>query len=273
MQFTKNNMYSWFVKRCIKIDKNVRFFVSTFVLGSVMLVSTMFFFDKAPFFIVLLFVLSYFLTLFSLLEQIEKIEWFMLFLVPVLFTVSFYLFFFLFPVRWLTRIPFIIFYSVSIYAILRSSNIFNVGVEKNLQLYRAAFSVNYLFHTITLFFLSNFVYSLKLNFVLNGIVIGMTVIILAVQLFWSIKLNLYLNTDTVLHGLFIGLLIGEGTTLLSFLPFTTSVIALLVTASYYSLVGINYAHLDQRLFKETVREYIFVLIFVCVIAFLSLMSW
>ncbi len=120
-------MYKWFVNRCIKIDKNVRFLISTFVLGLVMLISTMFFFDKAPIFIVLLAVLSYFLTLFSLLEQIEKIEWFMLFLIPVLFTISFYLFFFLFPVRWLTRVPFVIFYTVSIYALLRSSNIFNVG--------------------------------------------------------------------------------------------------------------------------------------------------
>lgn len=266
-------MISWLQKLFLRINKNIRILLSTLILGSVMLLSTMFFFDKSIIFIPLLVVLTYFLTYFSLLEQIEKIEWFMLFLIPVVFTVSFYLFFFLFPVRWLTRIPFLLIYLISIFALLRSSNIFNVGVEKNLQLYRAAFSVNYFFHSVIVFFLANFIYSLKLSFFINGLLIGGILTILATHLFWTIKLDLSLNKSSVAHGLFIGVLIGEAVSLLSFLPFTTSVFALITTAGYYSLAGVNYAHLDQRLFRETIREYIFVLIFVCAIAFLSLMSW
>ena len=66
----------------------------------------------------------------------------MLFLLPILLSVAMYLFYFLFPVRWLTRIPFVLVYGISMYAVLLSSNIFNVGVEKNLQLF-LAFSLSH----------------------------------------------------------------------------------------------------------------------------------
>ena len=81
----------------------------------------------------------------------------------------FLLFYFLFPTRWITRIPFIIFYSISVYAMFLVSNIFNVGVEKSLQLYRAAFSVNYFYQSLMVFLFANLILSLKLNFFLGGL--------------------------------------------------------------------------------------------------------
>jgi hypothetical protein len=217
-------------------------------------------------------IVGYFLTYFSLLEDLKKIEWLMLFLIPIFFTISFYLFYFLFPVRWLTRLPFIVFFGVSIYAILRTSNIFNVGVEKNLQLYRAAFSVNYFYHTVIIFFLANFFFSLKLSPFYNGLITFILVYILSAQFFWTIHLKLNLEKETLQYALITSLMIGEVVTCLSFFPFEVSLMALLLTASYYSAVGLIYSYLDQRLFKETIREYIFVILFVFIIAMLSLVK-
>ncbi len=108
------------------IEKRIRFVVSTVSLTLLILLSTFFFFDKAIIFIPILIAASYGACFFSIYEGIEKLEWYMLFVIPVLLSVAMYLFYFLFPVRWLTRIPFITIYSITMYATLLSSNIFNV---------------------------------------------------------------------------------------------------------------------------------------------------
>ena len=148
-----------FNKRALKISKRFRFVISAMIMSVIMLISTTFYFDKALFFIPILITFSYFLTYFSLLEGIEKLEWFTLFFMEVFVSVAFYLVFFLLPSRWVTRLPFVTFYAISLYAMLLCSNIFNVGVEKSLQLYRAAFSVNFFYQSIILFLTLNAVFS------------------------------------------------------------------------------------------------------------------
>ena len=143
--FSIKALRQFFEKRANKIDKRLRLVISVLVLGLLMLISTFFNFDKVFFFLPIFIVVTYLLSYFSLLEGIKKIGWFGLFLMPELVTVFFYLFYFLFPGRWLTRLPFIFIYEVSIYAVLLCANIFNVGVEKNLQLYRAPFSIHFFF--------------------------------------------------------------------------------------------------------------------------------
>lgn len=266
--FNRAKLVSFF----LKIEKRVRFVISTLILTFLMLFSTFFFFENAWFFIPLFVLICYGLTYFSTIEEIEKSEWLTLFLTPVFFTVSFYLFYFLFPVRWLTRIPFIVLYGVSVYAILLTSNIFNVGVEKSLQLYRAAFSVNYFYHTVIVFLISNILFSFKENFLINGLTTGIVMFPLSLQLLWTVKLNLNIEKDLVMHALFISLVLAQVAVLISFLPLQTTVLALILAVTYYSLGGLTNAHLDSRLFKQTVREYVFVLGFVLIIALLTL-SW
>ena len=65
----------------------------------------------------------------------------------------------------------------------------------------------------------------------------------------------------MLYSLFIAMVVAEGGMVLSFVPLKTSVFALFLTAAYYSVSGLVYHYIDQRLFKETIREYLFVLIF------------
>lgn len=268
----KKIILNFLVKNLLKIEKRIRFIISALILSSLMLLSTFFFFDKAWLFIPIFIVATYFLTFFSIVEGINKIEWIALFLMPVLFTVSFYIFYFLFPVRWLTRLPFIFIYFVSIYAIFLTSNIFNVGVEKSLQLYRAAFSINYFYQTLVIFLFFNTLFSLKINFLINGLVAFLISFVLATHLFWSISLKLKLEKKNLHFGFLIGLALTEVAVILSFVPFKTSILALVLTASYYSLAGLTYSYLDQRLFKETIKEYLFVLGFVFLISLLSL-SW
>lgn len=254
------------------IEKRIRFVISTLCLSLFLLVSTFFFFDRAALFIPLLIIGSYVATFFALYEGIEKIEWYMLFLMPVLLSVAMYLFYFLFPVRWLTRIPFILVYAVSTYAVLLSSNIFNVGVEKNLQLYRAGFSVNYLIQTMVFFLTSNVLASFHWGFLANAFIFGILAFGMSLQLYWSIRLDLHLRKEVFRHAWLTALLIGETCLFLSFLPVQESIFALVVAVLYYCIAGLTHLHLDERLFKHSVREYITILVVILAILFLSI-SW
>lgn len=258
------------LKKFLKIEKRVRLVTASLVLSALMLLTTFFFFDKALIFIPLLIIACYFFTFFAIIEGIEKIEWFTLFLVPVILTLSFYLFYFLFPIRWLTRIPFIIIYSISIYANLLASNIFNVKMEKSLQLYRAAFSVNFFFQTIIIFLLFNNLWSFHFDFVINGVITGLIVFLLSLQLYWSVKMPLVLDKEIVSYALLSALVLAQLTVIFSFVAIRGTILALFLAASYYSLGGLIYSYLDQRLFKETIREYLFVWFFVFFIVLLSI---
>lgn len=270
--FSIKTLRQFFEKKANKIDKRLRLVISVLILGSLMLVSTFFNFDKAFFFLPVFMVVTYFLSYFSLLEGIKKIGWFGLFLMPELITLFFYLFYFLFPGRWLTRLPFIFIYEVSIYAVLLCANIFNVGVEKNLQLYRAAFSINFFYQALVSFLFYNVLFSLKYNFFVNMVGAGISAFLLSLQLFWSIRLNRYLDKEIFIYSLFTALLMLETSLVVSFIPLRTAVYALFLTATYYSTTGVIHHHIDEKLFKETIREYVSVWVFVIIITLLSL-SW
>lgn len=254
------------------IEKRIRFVISTIGLAVLLLISTFFFFDKASLFLPLLILASYGATFFSLYEGIEKIEWYMLFIMPALLSVAMYLFYFLFPVRWLTRIPFILIYSISMYAMLLSSNIFNVGVEKNLQLYRAGFSVNYFIQTMVFFLFGNVLASFHWGFLANAMIFSLLSFAMSLQLYWSIRLDMHLRKEVLNHAWLTALLVGEGSLLLSFLPLQESIFALVVSVLYYCTAGLTHLHLDERLFKHSIREYATILIVILAILFLSL-SW
>lgn len=259
-----------FYKSSLQVEKRVRFVVSALILSSLLLFSTFFFFDKVWIFIPLFIIASYILAYFSVLEGIEKYERFTLFLMPICLTVAFYLFYFLFPFRWLTRVPFTFVYGFSIYAVLLTSNIFNVGAEKSLQLHRAAFAVNYFYQAIITFLFLNVLYSFRLNFIFNGLLIFIVIFPLSVQLLWSVKPKINISRKIIHYSFLISILIAQIGIVLSFIPLQPSIYSLFLSACYYSFSGLIYHYLDERLFKQTVREYLFVLCFVVAIMLLSI---
>lgn len=253
-----------------RIEKRRRFIFTTFFLTLIILISSFFSLEQAEYFLLILGLCVYFLTFFSVLERIDGVEWLMLFMIPVYFTLAFYLFYFFFPSRWLTRFPYVTIYAVSIYAILLSSNIFNVGATKNLQLVRAAFSVNYLFVTITSFLIFNLVLSFRLPAMANFFLFLILIFPLAVQFLWSVEPTTYLNRQLVWYGFAISLLIAEFGLVFSFTPIKPTILALFLTSGFYSLGGLIHAYIENMLFRERVKEYIIVLVFVFLITILSI---
>lgn len=265
-----NSIVNFFSKKALKIEKRVRFVTSTFLLSLIMFLATFFFFDKALIFIPLLIILSFLFTFFAIIEGIEKVEWLTLFFMPVILSISFYFFYFLFPIRWLTRIPLIIIYSISIYANLLAANIFNIRVEKSLQLYRAAFSVNFFFQTLVVFLLFNSLFSFHFGVIVNTLLAGLIIFLISLQLYWTVKTPPVFNRELWLYSGLTSLILSQLVMVFSFIEVRGTILSLFLAASYYSLSGLIYSYIDQRLFRETIREYIFVWGFVFLILILSI---
>lgn len=270
--FNLGKLLKSFDKKAIKIEKRLRLVISVLGMSFLILLSTFFYFDKALIFIPILLVASFIFSYFALLEEIERMDWFGLFFMPVILTVSFYMFFFLFPGRWLTRVPFMFVYAISFYAVLLCSNIFNVGVEKNLQLYRAGFSINFFYLTFVSFIIFNIIFSFKTFFLVNLIASGVATFFLSLHLYWTIKLEKQLIKEVIICAFFTAITVSEVSVLISFIPLKSTIASLFLTSTFYSLGGIIYNHTDEKLFKETIREYIFVWIFVLIITLLSV-NW
>lgn len=268
--FKKKSLYPFFLRIFGRIGKRRRFIAASFILTVIFLISSFFTYNEAKFLIGIIAIMTYFLTFFALLEGISGIEWLMLFLVPVYFTAAYYLFYFFFPGRWLTRLPYSVVYAISIYAIMLASNIFNVGATKSLQLFRAALSINYLYLTITTFLTYNLILSFRFGFIANFLLVFLATFPLAWQFIWAINPRTNYQGDTVNMAALLSLIIAEGALVMSFVPMKPTILALLLTAGFYSLAGLFQAHVENRLFKERVREYLFVLIFVFIVAMLSI---
>lgn len=253
------------------IPKRIRIVIATLFMMLLLTISSFFTFTESWFiFIPIIFLVSYITTYFAVFEGIDRVEWYMLFVVPIMLAIALYLFYSLLPVRWLTRLPFLILFSLGYYAVLLTMNIFNVGVERSLQLYRAAFSINYLTQTFIVFLFVLVILSFRLNFILNAFIISFLAWTISMQLFWSVKLEKTFDKQIVVFSNILALLLFEVALLASFMPLRINVIALILTAFYYSLSGIAYNYLADRLFKNTLREYAFVIIFVLFITVLTL---
>lgn len=253
------------------IEKRIRIIIVVLLMTLLLTVSSFFNFTTSWFiFIPLLIIISYITTFLAIYEDINGVEWYTLFIMPIAFAISLYLFYSLFPVRWLTRIPFLALSAFGYYATLLASNIFNVGVDRSIKLYRAAFSINYLTQTFIVFLLSTVFISFKQGFFLNAIVSMLVTFLLSIQLLWSVKLEEKLNTQIIKLSFLISILMFQVVTIISFLPARANVIALAVTAIYYSLTGILYNYIGERLFKNVVREYIFVIFFIVFITVITL---
>jgi hypothetical protein len=264
-----NTVVDRIVNGIAKIDKRQRFIASTLILTALMFVSSLLSFTIDRFFIIIIFFVLFLVSFIAIPTGINKIERVMLFLLPLWFTLAFNLFFFFLPGRWLTRVPFMTIYAISIYAILLSTNILNVGAAKTLQLSKAAFSINFLFLTVTSFLIFNIVLSFNFDFFLNCILFFLFIIPLSVQFTWSINPKTTLDREVIQYGAFIAFIIAQIGLFFSFVPIRPAIWALTTTACFYSLGGLFYAYLQERLFKERIREFISVLIFVLIVIILS----
>lgn len=203
----------------------------------------------------LLAIVAYFISAFALRDDLRGIEWFTLLLLPTLFTAAVAVFYFLLPVRWLTRLPIAFVYAIGIYALLLTENIYNVAVARTIGLLRAAHSVGFLMTMATYFLFVQTILAFRLYPWFNTIGIGLLTMPLVLQFLWSMELEPYISKKVGEISLIITLVIMELVWILSFWPVRTTLQALLYTTCFYGLAGIGQQYLTERLYKKTIWEF------------------
>lgn len=246
----------------IKLSKRQEFVCVTLLLTAGLL-STQLFTGSIRF--DLLFGLSfaaYILSAITLREDLKRWEFVTLLTLPAYFTAAVFVFYFLLPTRWLTRLPIAALYAIGMYAILLTENIYNVAAQRTIALIRAAHSVGFLLSLVTVFFLIDTVLSLRLPFYGNTLLALIIIFPLALQALWSMELTPTISPMVWIATLVITTIITQLVFVFSFWPIGTTIEALFITTTFYSLVGMTQQYVIGRLFTKTTREFLVVLIVV-----------
>lgn len=210
---------------------------------------------------------SYGLGALALRENLHGIKWFTLLALPFLFTLSLGLFYFLLPVRWLTRIPMAVLFALGIYAILLVENIYSVAVSRSIQLLRVAHAVGFVATLVTLFFLFNILFSFHFPAYINALLVAVIELPLLIQSLWSIELSKTINRQILILSIFFALITAEAAFVLSFWPLEPILSSLFLTVVSYTLLGIGQQYIAHRLFRKNIIEYVrvFILIFIIIL--------
>lgn len=211
-------------------------------------------------------------TLWSIKEALKGPIWLMSWILPLFFTAGVGLFYFLLPGSILTAIPIVVVYFLGMYAILLSENIFAVAAIRTIQLFRSASAVAFLLTLFTAFLVYDTIFSFRLPFYFNGLLVFLTSFFLFLHGIWQVNLEETISSKVLLYSLFLSLGMGELAIVLSFWPTAITLGSLFLTSLVYVSLGTVQAKLSERLFRRTVKEYLTVGLIVLIIL-LSYTSW
>ncbi len=202
-------------------------------------------------------VLALLLSIWALWEGLSRLKAMVLLILPTLFTLAVAGYYYLLPVVWLTRFSVAAAFGLSFYCLLLSQNVFNVSSIRTIPLYRAASTVAFTFTLITAFLLFNVILSFEMIFFWNGVAVFLLCLPLILQVLWSIEME-GVNSQILLTGIFLSLVLGEIGLALSFWPLSGPMASLILSTVLYVVLGIMTHSIRDRLSKNAVYEYIVV---------------
>lgn len=185
-------------------------------------------------------------------------------ILPIYFTFGVGLFWFLIPSNVIAKLPVIILYGFGVYAILLTANIFTVSAIRTIALVRAAKGVGFVITLFTSFLVFDATLSLRSHIWITVLLNSVLIFPLFLQGLWSSILTTKITKQTFFYSLVFSAIIGFLTASFYFWPVSIVVGSLFYTVCSYLLLGLGQAQLELRLFKQTVREYLYVGILVLI---------
>lgn len=241
--------------RKLTLSKRQQLVIITLALTTGLLLTQVVSPDFRYIMVILLSVVTYFGTAWGLREELGGVDWFMLLILPTMYTAAVALFYFLLPVRWLTRLPVAALYAIGMYALLLTENIYNVATNRSIALLRAAHSVGFLLTLLTYFLLIGTVLSFRFPSIVTAIIIALVSGLLIAQSLWSITLEERVSQNIKKITIVLSAVFFELTWVFAFWPIRAVLIALFLTTVFYSTVGMAQQYLVEKLYKKTVIEF------------------
>ncbi len=174
------------------------------------------------------------------------------------FTAIVSIFRFLFSQNLFWEIGILIFYVVGLYSLFLLENVFLVtSTHKTVPLYRAAVTIGFLLTLVSAFLAYDIVFSFRMGPWLNSLWTLLASFPLLFHFFWFIDLSSE-RSRYWLSALIFSIILGEVSVLMSFWPANTAKTALYLASLFYVFGGLAQAKAEEKLFKSTVREFIWV---------------
>lgn len=238
------------------MSKRLRFIISSFILliGFIIIqfLEGSFKFPA----IGILVILTGLLSIWSFYEALGKNMTWVSLILPMLFTLSVGIFWFLLPVSIYTQIPIVIFYTLGIYVLYTTMNIYTVSSLKTIALLRAARGVGFVLTLVTSFLIFDAILSIRQNIFITAGLCLLSSFLLFLQGFWSINLEKKFDKHVFKMALVSSIIMAELSSLIFFWPVTVVVGSLFLTSGGYLLLGLGQSKLEERLFPATIREYL-----------------
>jgi len=192
----------------------------------------------------------------SLSDGLGKNATLLVLVLPALFTLGVGLFWFLLPASPLTRLPIVIIYSLGIYALSLTSNIFLVSTVRAIALSRAAKGVGFVMTLFTAFLIYDTILSARLAIWISPLLVALVTGPLVFQSLWTARLGQEVTGNMVTYSVIFSYSASLVALMLFFWPVSVIVGSLFLTAGMYVLLGLGQAKIENRLFRSTVREYL-----------------
>lgn len=241
------------------MSKRRRFILSSFLL-SLGFIAIQFLDNRFRFPVIgFLTLITPLLFFWSLKEGLGKNLTLLTLILPMFFTAGVGFFWFLLPVNFWARLPVIFLYGIGVYALSLTLNIYTVAATiRTIALLRAARGVGFVLTLLTSFLVFDAILSFKLSFWANSLLSLVFSFPLFFQGFWSVNLEKESKPELLLISAVSALVIAEVALALFFWPVTVVGGSSFLTIAVYILLGLGQAKLEQKLFVQTVKEYLWI---------------
>lgn len=207
-------------------------------------------------------VFTYLATALALKKNITKKLWLTFLPVPALYSLTIGSFYFLLPSHFWSTIIILGLFSLGMYALFLTGNIFSFSQERTIQLLQAAKNVTLFFAILISLLGVQVIFSFNWPFYLNFLTIFFLHFLLLLNNVWSVNLDEKLTLKLFQLSFWSCLLISEIALTLSFLPLATWHISLLIMSVFYLILGILHVYLSAKFFKRAINEYLLLTIFI-----------
>lgn len=196
------------------------------------------------------------LTAWALWEGLNKVKLVIFLILPTFFTIGVASFYFILPIRWLTRLPVVFSFGLLFYLLMLAQNVFSVASVRTIPLYRVASTASMIFTILAAFFVFSVLHALNLLFIWNGLLTVFLSFPLVLQNLWSLEMEDKISVSTVLQAFIISLGLGEVALALSFWPVGHIMWSIMVSSTMYVLLGLSIENHKQKLNRRVVWEYL-----------------